>query len=176
MIYNNYNSNEKISKKFLPKFLRTRVVVFSFIVSEDEVGITLYKNIDKYMPTNYVFDVNFDGKLKRKTFGDLERMSATIFMNNREYIKKTIEKFETDYMTKVELEDVADRYMIVAEGKNTIFEKQIFCILKHCNEIEHTINPEFVRDCIVVPLSNLQDFLANNCVADYCLDFLSNFQ
>ena len=91
MIYNNYNSNEKISKKFLPKFLRTRVVVFSFIVSDNEVGITLYKNIDKYMPTNYVFDVNFDGKLKRKTFGDLERMSATIFMNNREYIKKTKE-------------------------------------------------------------------------------------
>lgn len=225
MIANNYTSNQKISRKLLPKSFKTRVIIIGFIASDDDVGISLYKNNQQYSPINYIFDIDFDCKLKCKTFADLENFSANNFKNNREYIKQAKGKFETEFSTKIELEDVADRYVYVEQliSQNDIFafknldmdneliaqntndelkaqiktckfknhdkkcvfkkqnkiysfEKQIFCIIKQCEEIEHTINPEFVRDCVVVPLNDFQQFISKNSVADFCIDFVYNFR
>ena len=216
MIVNNYNSNQKIPKKCLPQSLKIRVIIVVFISSDDDIGLSLYKNNQVYSPINYTFDVAFDGKLKCKTFADLEQLSANICKNNREYIKQAKEKFEADFSTKIELEDVADRYVYVDQMTNQtktyamdnqevncegnkkdetsktskqdnktgfkkhnkmyMFEKQIFCIMKQCEEIEHTINPEFVRDCVVVSLDDFQQFATQNTVADFCVDFMYNFK
>ncbi len=176
MIVNNHNLNQKIPKKLLPSIFRTRVVVFSFIASDDEVGITLYKSGEQFAPVNYDFDAKFDGKLKCKTVSDVVATASTIFENNRDYIKQAKAKFEDEFATKIELEDVKDCCAITRQDDCTVFEKQIFCIIKSCEEIEHTINPEFVRDCIVVPMSNINEFVKNNQLADYCLEFLYNFE
>lgn len=170
MIITRDNKN-KLPKKLLPKNFQVVTSFVSFISSDDEVGIVLYKNGDEYMPAHYVFDVDVR-KIKCKTVDELINISYTLFDNNREYIKLAKEKFEEEFLTNITANDTQDVFELIVENEQVTFKKHIVCVIKSCEEIEHLINPEFVRDCQLVRLSELGDFVKENDVAQYCLEFL----
>lgn len=170
MIISKDNKN-KLPKKLLPKNLQVVVSFVAFISSDDNMGIVLYKKDDEYLPAHFVFDVEMR-KLKCKTVEELIGASHTMFDNNREYIKLAKEKFEEEFLTKIVADDVQDIFELVMDNKQVVLKKHIICVIKSCEEIEHLINPEFVRDCKLVRLSELGEFVQEHNVAEYCLEFL----
>ncbi len=162
------DNKSKLPKKLLPKKCQAVVSFLSFISSDDDIGIVLYKNNDEYLPAHFVFDVEMH-KLKCKTVDELIGQSYAIFDNNRNYIKLAKEKFEEEFLTKIVADDEKDIFELVMENERVVLKKHIICVIKSCEEIEHLINPEFVRDCKLVRLNELE----NDCnIAEYCLEFL----
>lgn len=166
------SNNQKVPKNLRPTVFKVSVSIFSFIASDDDLGIVLYKNNGIFSPQAYFFDVKLEKKLKFKTFQDLIFSTMFVFKNNREYIKLAQQKFEDDFSTKVELEDKSEIFELCEENKEVCLKKNIACIVKSCEEIEHLINPEFVRDCVVLSSSEINEFLKSNHIAEFCLDFL----
>lgn len=165
------DNKSKLPKKLLPKRYQVVVSFVSFISSDDDFGIALYKNGDEYDITKYCFEVE-QKKLKCKTIEELINLSFTVFDNNREYVKLAKNKFEDEFVTKIDVEDSRDIFELVMENKQVVFKKHIVCVIKSCEEIEHLINPEFVRNCVVVPSSELIEFVKTNNVEEYVLEFL----
>lgn len=166
-------NEKKVQKRLRPKIFKASVSIFTFIASDDDLGIVLYKNNGIFAPQSYSFDVEQEKKLKFKTFQDIIFSAMLVFKNNREYIKLAQKKFEDDFLTKIRLEDKAEIFELCEENGEVCLKKNIICIIKSCEEIEHLINPEFVRDCVVLPSSEINEFLKNNHVAEFCLEFLS---
>lgn len=173
MIIDSTNISNKIQKKLFPTRLKINVSFLSFVLTDDEMGIVLYKNGDLFLPYEKDFLVEENKKFKKlKTFEDLIGKSYMTFPQSNDVINKASEEFFLEFETELKV-DILKEFFELSLSENVVtLTKHIVCVIKEINSLENTFN----NDSKIISFSKINEFLKENNIPNYLKYYLNNLK
>ena len=171
MIIDKNNLFDKIPNKIKPEKLEICVSILSFIITEDEAGLVLYKEGDKFVPFFKSFELNkINKKIKFKTNNDLISQTYLYFSDENSFIEKTTKEFNDSFITNVNIKVIGELFELNNEENLVKLIKHNLCVIEKIDSLENT----FTVDSKIVPFANISSFVKENKIPDYLYYFLTH--
>lgn len=143
-------NNEKLERKFRPKFFKDTIYFINIVNTEDKLGVVTYK-----FPNTNIWQPFCDYKTtkisyKAKTYGELKQIQP---IND---IVDVRGKFYNTFDTPVEVnfEPISIIFDLHKEGKNNILERKSYYMITDVQELERTFNSN-ILPCEIISFDEI---------------------
>lgn len=159
-------NNEKLERKFRPKFFKDTIYLVNIVNTEDKLGVVTYK-----FPNTNIWQPFCESKTikiacKAKTYGELKQLKP---IND---ITEVRGKFYNTFDTPVEinLNPISIIFDVYQDGKANIIERKSYYMITDVQELERTFNSN-ILPCDIIGINDINN---NDKVIDEGLKYIVN--
>ena len=143
-------NNEKLERKFRPKFFKDTIYLINIVNTEGKLGVVNYKFPNSSVWQPFCESKTIKVSCKIKTYGELKQLKP---IND---IIDVRGKFYNTFDTPVEvnLNPISILFDLYQEGKSNVIERKSYYMITDVQELERTFNSN-ILPCEIVGIDDI---------------------